>query len=107
MTASWSEASSEVIHIAERLIKNITRTCCKPTSASCSGAKRRSRRVRFVFAQASTVPAKMKAYMDYDFIIWIAEKEFERMYTGARTALIDHELCHCIGFEDRVENSRP
>ena len=53
-----------------------------------------------VLGQASTVPAKMKAYLDYDFIIWIAEKEFER-YTEARTALIDHELCHCIGFEDK------
>lgn len=33
-----------------------------------------------------------------DFIIMIDENEWSRLDTAARTALVDHELCHCAVF---------
>lgn len=95
--AKLTEASSEVIHIAEDLIQqhhpwlkdaNIGFVFQDPAPKS-SG--------RVILGKAQKVPTLMKVFLDYDFIITLSEDEYNTLSTERRVALIDHELCHCIG----------
>lgn len=45
--------------------------------------------------QARKVSPEHRVLMDFDFIIWFAQDEWDRLSTLQRRALADHELCHC------------
>lgn len=45
--------------------------------------------------QARKVSPEHRALMPYDFIIWFAQDEWDKLNTKQRRALVDHELCHC------------
>lgn len=48
------------------------------------------------YGQAKRVKDDDKAAgLEYDFIIWFAEDQWELMTEAQREALVDHELCHC------------
>ncbi len=47
-----------------------------------------------VMGNTSRVPPKYSAHLNLDFLIWLAQDEWERLTTVQRKALIDHELCH-------------
>lgn len=47
------------------------------------------------FAQAKRVKDDDRAAgLPYDFIIWFAEDQWDRLTDAQREALVDHELCH-------------
>lgn len=48
-----------------------------------------------IWGRASKVPKRLKALLDYDFIIELAEDVYTGLNDMQRRALIDHELCHC------------
>lgn len=52
---------------------------------------------RAAIATASLPPKRMAPLLDgkYDFVICIAEPEWDELDEGQRKAVIDHELCHC------------
>lgn len=51
---------------------------------------------RVVLGAAKRTPADQRAYVDFDFIIWLAQDWWEHMLSPMqRRALLDHELCHC------------
>jgi hypothetical protein len=92
--AKLSEASSEVIHIAERLIdkhhphlRDAKIGFVFQDPAPSSGG-------RDVLGKAQKVTSLMQVYLNYDFIIVLAEIEFIALSTERRVALIDHQLCH-------------
>ena len=61
-----------------------------------------SKRARHVtLGMASTVAKRLQAIVDFDFIIEIAHDEWEHMDVLQRTALVDHELCHCGVYVDQ------
>lgn len=88
------EASEEVIHIAEHIIKahhpylqalNICFVFRKDAQKS---------KGRAVIGNVSRVPDKYQPFMEYSFMIWLSREDFEAMTSEQRCALIDHELCH-------------
>ena len=93
----WSEASGELIHIAQEIVTKYY-----------PGLK--EARIGFVFrdeAQKSNgkelagstakVSPKEQVYLDLDFLIWVSEKDWTAMASDVREALIDHLLAHCAG----------
>ena len=51
---------------------------------------------RLILGTAERVSAKQRvAGLDFDFLITLAYDQWERLSLGQRSALVDHELCHC------------
>jgi hypothetical protein len=90
----WDEASPEVIHIAEKLIRDY-HPYLKPLNLCFVFRKEPQRnKGHQVLGQVSKVPDKYKPFMEFDFMIWLARDAFEMMDSRSREAIIDHELCH-------------
>jgi len=101
MTAEWTEATSEVVRIAQELILNHHAHLRDANIGFLFRSEASSSKGRLVLGQAMKLPDKMHAYLDYDFIIWLAEDEYIKLDTTRRTALIDHQLCHCGGEREK------
>lgn len=104
MAASFRTASADVIKIAKDLIgKYHTHLIYARigflfrSEAPVSGGK-------VTLGKAKLVTAEMKVYADYDFLIWLAKDRYDLMTEEQRTALIDHELCHCL-YDDVEEKA--
>ena len=60
-----------------------------------------------VWASAAKADAKTNALLEgagmdtIDFLLTIAENVWDKLEMDQRRALIDHELCHCAGFEGK------
>lgn len=52
-----------------------------------------------MIGHARKVSEEMKVFMDFDFLIWVAEDVFSGYSPIQRRALVDHELCHCGGMD--------
>lgn len=52
--------------------------------------------------KARKVPPEQRALIDFDFVIWFAADEWERLTERQRRALADHELCHCSKFRGKT-----
>lgn len=50
---------------------------------------------KLVLAAAKKAPAWIQPYAELEFLIIIAEDEWNKMQDSRRMALIDHELSHC------------
>jgi predicted metallopeptidase len=95
MSITWSEVSTEVLDRAERIIRiyhsefmgHISIAFVFRSEAAYSGGMT-------ILAKCAKVQPKLRPYLDYDIIIWIAEDEYEKLSSEQRDALIDHELCH-------------
>jgi hypothetical protein len=62
---------------------------------------------KLVFAKAHKLGGREQFLTEANFAIVINEKVWQRLNTAQRTALIDHELCHCgINGEDKEGNPR-
>ena len=49
-----------------------------------------------VFSETMLVPEKLKPYVPLDFVIVLAEDEWNRASSAQREAELDHALCHCM-----------
>jgi len=97
MATEWTEASSDVIHTAQRLIAKYHPNLLEANIAFVFRDKAQKSGNAFVFGQASKVSDKQKPFMNYDFMIWLSEEDYSRADSSVREALIDHELSHCGG----------
>jgi hypothetical protein len=100
MSISWSEASTEVINLARQVIDDWHPDLNEARIGFVFRDKGTQSGGRVTIAQASKISPKMQVFMDFDFIIWISEEDFTQLTSAQREALIDHELCHCIFYED-------
>lgn len=96
----WERASLEVIDIAERLIDNYHQRLHAVRIGFLFRESASLSKGMLVLGGAQLVPARLKPYMDYDFMIWLALEEFNHLESEQREALIDHQLCHCGVDED-------
>ncbi|HSW62688.1 MAG TPA: putative metallopeptidase [Dissulfurispiraceae bacterium] len=94
---TWTEASTEVINIVEDLIKKHHPHLEEARFGLMFRSEASISQGRKVIAKTAKVSEKDKVWKDFDFEIWISQLDFEAMTTHQRTALIDHELCHCWG----------
>lgn len=62
--------------------------------------KARANGTKIVLGTASRMSDKLKALADFNFIIEIGYDEWRGLDSLQKTALVDHELCHCAGEED-------
>lgn len=95
MAVTWREAPDEVINLARRIIDNY-----HPHLEGASiGFLMRSETTRSggktTLGKARKVTAEQQVYLDFDFIIWLAEDVWYSLSQHQREALVDHELSHC------------
>jgi len=93
----WTEASPSVLHYAENLIRNFHPHLNDARICFVFRSEAQKQGERMILGQAAKVPAKFMPYLEYDFIIWLSERDYISMDDLSREALIDHELCHCSG----------
>jgi len=97
MPKKYSEASTELIHLAEDLISKYHPALEEARIAFVFQDEATETDGRVELAKTSKVPPKMQPLLEYDFLIVIAEDEWMRIASKAHEALIEHELCHCGG----------
>ena len=97
MAKKFTEASQEIISIAEDLIQKYHPYLEEARIAFVFQDEATETDGRFELAKTSKVPPKMQPLMEYDFLIVIAEDIWGALSSNAQEALIDHELCHCGG----------
>jgi hypothetical protein len=97
MGVLWEEADRPLIALAERLIRanhphllDARIGFMYRSEAAQSGNK-------LILGKARKVRAEQQVFIAFDFVIWIARKEFYASTLEQREALVDHELCHCGG----------
>lgn len=93
--ATFSEAPNSLIHLAEAIIHQHHRILEDARIAFVMRSEPQKRGSRMIMGNTSKVPEKMQPYLEFDFLIWIAESTWNDLSDAQREALIDHELCHC------------
>lgn len=91
----WTEAPQSVIHTAEMLIDKYHPWLRDARIAFVMRSEAQKQGGFLIHGQTSKVPDKFQAYLDYDYLIWLAEDSYMANSSDWREALIDHELCHC------------
>lgn len=100
MAVTWEEADQTLVDLATRLIREHHEHLLDAkigfmyrSEAAKSGNKK-------VLGKARKVSEEQRVFIDFDFVIWIARKEFDGFGDEQKAALVDHELCHCGGTYD-------
>lgn len=109
MAAEWRKAPKEVIEIAERLIatEHPTLLDCRIRFLMRSEAPKRGNGM-VVYGKAKKISDEMKTLLPFEFVIWLADDVFANFSALQRTALIDHELTHCVwNMKKRAATMRP
>lgn len=94
---TFTEASSEVIHLAEDLIRKYHPRLEDARIAIAFQDEATKKNGRLELANTSKVQPKSQPFMEYDFLVVVAEDEWTDLSSNAREALIDHELSHMGG----------
>jgi hypothetical protein len=97
MPKKYSEASTEMIHLAEDLISKYHPALEECRIAFVFQDNGTGKQGRVVLARTSKIPPKMQPLLEYDFLIVIAEDQWIKHTNNWYEALIDHELVHCGG----------
>lgn len=102
----WIKAPEEVINIAAELIEEYHEHLLGVEIGFVFRDEAPASNGKITLAKASIVPAHLRPYMNYEFIIWIAEDKWHEASELQKRALIDHERYHCI-FKDDKPAMRP
>jgi len=95
MSDKWVEAPNSVVLLVQELVNSYhpdlkdarIGLIFRETASISKGVP--------VIGHAQKPPEIMKVYLDYDFIIWLADNAYSDLDENQRKALIDHQLCHC------------
>jgi hypothetical protein len=91
----WSEASTDVINTAIKIVREFHPDLEEASIGFLFRDTAQESMGKRTLGKASKVTDRLKPYLDYDFIIWIAEDAWTDLEDNQRKALLDHELCHC------------
>jgi hypothetical protein len=98
----WSEASSEVIDLAQELIHSFHSDLLDARIGFLFRSSPGKSQGFLVHAKVTKVNFVIQALFEtkgvdaLDYFIWIAEESYALFSLEQRKALIDHQLCHCI-----------
>jgi hypothetical protein len=92
----WAEADDSVIDMAGELVRKYHPWLRTARIGFLFRKEAPLAKGRYRLGQAQKVTDKLKAFMDYDFVIWVAKDQWDGLTTERRYALLDHELCHCV-----------
>jgi hypothetical protein len=93
----YEEADDKLLSMAQELIKQHHPHLLHAKIGFMYRDQAPESRGRKTLGAARKVGSEWDPFVDLDFVIWIAKKEFERMRVDKQRALVDHELCHCGG----------
>ena len=99
MSDKWVEAPNSVVLLVQELVNSYhpdlkdarIGLIFRETASISKGVP--------VIGHVQKTPEIMKVYLDYDFIIWLADDAYSDLDENQRKALIDHQLCHCTMIE--------
>lgn len=94
--ADYSKAPNEVLIVASGLIKKHYPDLQDAAIGFLMRDKAPESNGRITYGAAKKIGDLEREYMDYDFVIWLAEDKYYMLDSAQREALIDHELMHCM-----------
>lgn len=102
----WIKAPEEVLTIAEELIEDHYKHLLGVNIGFIFRDEAPNSGGKITLGKASVVPAHMRPYVDFEFMIWLAEDKWHLANDLQKRALVDHELAHCI-FKEGNPAMRP
>lgn len=104
----YKPADEELLETARRVIAEVESH--QPLSRAKIGFAFRheapERNGKKVLAQVRKVSDQIKHHLELDYLIWVAEDEWDKMDAETRFAVLDHEFCHCYFDWDRGWSTR-
>lgn len=102
MAVEWIKATDEVIDIARELIGQYHPSLEDASIGFLFRSEAPISNGKATYGKAKKISEADAIFMDYDFIIWLAQDMWDRLTPAQKTALVDHELCHChLGDDDK------
>jgi hypothetical protein len=98
--ATYSNADSYVIEIAQKLVDEYHDNLRDAQIAFVFRDEAPISHGRATLGMTKKVSDIHRVLIDFDFIIWLAQDEWDRLTPAQHKALIDHQLCHCGGNSD-------
>lgn len=95
MGGFFEEADDELLRIAQEVIDEFHPMLRQARFGFVFQDKVPKRKGAKVLAAVSLVSPKIKVYLDFDYLVWVAKDEWDIMGDEDRVALLDHEFCHC------------
>lgn len=92
----WSEVTPDVIEMAQDLINQHHKHLRNARIGFLFREEAPISNGKYTLGKTQKVTDRLKVFMDYDFIIWLAEDKWSELDKPRKLALLDHELCHCL-----------
>ena len=93
---NYHEVSNAVIDIAQDLIQKYHPALKEARIGFVFQDKAGTSGGKLVYAKTSKVPPAYQVHLELDFLIKISFDLWCDLISDQHTALIDHELCHCV-----------
>lgn len=91
----YKRAPDEIVELVEDCIKSWHEELLEARIGVLLRAEAPASKGNVTLGKSKKMPDDMRPYVDYDFVIWFAEDYWRILTEEQRTALVDHELCHC------------
>ncbi|MCC6454163.1 MAG: hypothetical protein IT328_04420 [Caldilineaceae bacterium] len=91
----YKRAPEEVIALVEQVIYDWHDELAEARIGILMRAEAPVSKGRATMSKSKKMADDMRAYLDYDFVIWFAADWWLLLTEEQRTALVDHELSHC------------
>ncbi len=98
MAVFWSKADPQIIELTKQVIDRYHKHLNSARIGVVMRSEAPSTNGNVTLAKCKKVSAELQLHIPYQFIIWIAEDEWQRLSTRQHEALLDHELSH-IGWD--------
>lgn len=98
--SEYEEAPDEVLELANSVIAKHHEHLMDARIGFIMRARAPRRGSMVTWGYARGVSKENQVFVPFDFIITLSEDVWDALTELQRTALIDHELCHCIGYPD-------
>lgn len=102
MAVTWHEVPQGVLDLASGIIEAHHPSLLDARIGFIFRSEAQIGNGREIWGQAQKVSNKLKVYLDFDFLIWLAADAWASLTLNQKKALIDHELCHCLYDEGKI-----
>lgn len=106
MAVIWTEVTQSVLDMASGIIEAHHPHLLDARVGFIFRSEAESSAGKEVWGKAQKVSDKLKVYLDFDFLIWIARDAWASLSINQKQALLDHELCHCL-YKEGAASMRP
>lgn len=93
--AYFEEADEELLELARDVIEKFHPRLLEVRFGFAFRSEALTRKGFSVLASTSLVSSRVRVHLEFDYLVWVALPEWEKMDLERRTAVLDHEFCHC------------